>query len=59
MARILENAYGGRRMIRLSSEDIMMVISMFQQEFRGAAATYSDIQEVLACRPFYLPEEAL
>jgi hypothetical protein len=59
MARILDNPYGGRRMIRLSSEDIMMVVSMFQQEFRNAAPTYSDVEQFLTSRPFYLPEEAL
>lgn len=59
MAKILENSHGGRRMIRLSGEDIMMVVSMFQREFRDTPVTYSDLKEKLINRPFYLPEEII
>jgi hypothetical protein len=59
MAKILDNPNGGRRMIRLSGEDILMVVSLVQQEFRGSTATYTDLKDVLTTRPFYLPEEAV
>jgi hypothetical protein len=57
MAKILENPHGGRRMIRLSGDDIMMIVSMVQQAFRGETTDYYQLQEVLATQPFYLPEE--
>jgi len=59
MARILENTQGGRRMIRLSAEDVLAVISRVQMESRQSAATTDHLKESLASRPFYLPEEAL
>ncbi len=59
MAKIMDNSNGGRRMIRLSGDDIMMIMSMVQQEFRGRPATYDDLREILSSRPFYLPEEAV
>lgn len=59
MAKIMENTHGGRRMIRLSSEDVMMIVSMVQQEFRQGPATYDDLETLLTSRPFYLPEETL
>ncbi len=57
MARILENPYGGRRMIRLSGEDVMMVVSTMQQALHGKGATYQDVYHVLSSQPLYLPEE--
>lgn len=57
MARILDNPNGGRRMIRLTGDDIMMVLAMVQQEFRGRLANYDDLESTLVHRPFYLPEE--
>lgn len=59
MAKILENPNGGRRMIRLSSDDVMMVITMMQQEFRGSATDHDQLRNTLETRPFYLPEEVL
>lgn len=59
MAKIVENTHGGRRMIRLSTEDMLMVITRVQQEFRGGPASYTDLKRVLSDRPFYLPEEAV
>lgn len=57
MAKIIENSPGGRRMIRLTGDDIMMILSMVQREFRDGPATYPQLQNVLANRPFYLPED--
>lgn len=57
MARILENEQGGRRMIRLTSDDIVMVLSMVQQEFKGIATSYDTLKQRLEKQPFYLPEE--
>ncbi len=57
MAKILDNPHGGRRMIRLSSEDIMMIMAMMQTQFSGSPASYHDIEARLTHSPFYLPEE--
>ncbi len=58
MAKILENPHGGRRMIRLSSEDIISIVSLVQREFRRGPATPKELETVLTKRPFYLPEES-
>lgn len=58
MAKILENPHGGRRLIRLSSDDILMVMSLVQREFRGIPATPAQLQTILTQHPFYLPEDA-
>lgn len=57
MARILENT-NGRRMIRLSPEDVLSVVSLYQQQLYGLERRdYQAIQARLRQTDFYLPEE--
>lgn len=58
MARIVENSTGGRRMIRLTGDDILMVVALVQREFRHAPATPDGLKRILTSRPFYLPEDS-
>lgn len=57
MAHIVENPNGGRRLIRLSGDDVMMIMARVQQECRQGPATYGQLKAVMASRPFYLPED--
>ncbi|MEB3288042.1 MAG: hypothetical protein VKJ04_11130 [Vampirovibrionales bacterium] len=58
MARIIHNP-DGRRMIRLSPEDILMVVSLYQQQMYSLQQkTYDGLQERLKEFQCYLPEEA-
>jgi hypothetical protein len=57
MARILDNM-NGRRMIRLSPEDVLSVVSFYQQQLYGLEErNYQSIQSRLRQADFYLPEE--
>jgi hypothetical protein len=48
----------GRRMIRLSPEDVLSVVSLYQQQLYGLEErTYQSIQNRLKQADFYLPEE--
>lgn len=57
MARILDNP-NGRRMIRLSPEDVLSVVSLYQQQLYGLEQRdYQAIQSRLRQSEFYLPED--
>ncbi|WP_373532169.1 hypothetical protein [Vampirovibrio sp.] len=57
MARILDNM-NGRRMIRLSPDDVLNVVSLYQQQLYGLEQRdYQSIQTRLRQTDFYLPEE--
>lgn len=56
MAQILDNP-NGRRMIRLNIEDILMIVSMYQQKCNCKEYTYDDVREALKSSKFYLPED--
>ena len=57
MARIVENPEG-RRMIRLSAEDVLTVVSLYQQQlYQVQSRNYDDIRAQLVQQHIYLPEE--
>ncbi len=57
MARILENPMG-RRLIRLSADDVMAVVSQYQQQLYGLEQRdFKSVQNRLQQVEFYLPEE--
>jgi hypothetical protein len=56
MAHVLDNP-NGRRMIRLSIDDIIMVVSMYQQKCNCRDYTYDEIRDCLKDYNIYLPED--
>ena len=57
MARIIEN-HEGRRMIRLSAEDVLTVVSLYQQQlYHLQSREYQDVHKHLRQYDFYLPED--
>jgi len=56
MAKIIDNP-NGRRMIRLSVDDVLMIVSMYQQNCSNKTFTYDDARAILSKRQFYLPED--
>lgn len=57
MAHILDNPAGGRRMIRLTSDDVMMVVSRLQSANHPNPLSPDALREALERFPVYLPEE--
>lgn len=56
MAKIIEN-FNGRRTIRLSVDDVFMVIGQYQQISASKILEASDARELLSKNFVYLPEE--
>jgi hypothetical protein len=56
MAKILENP-NGRRMVRLNTDDIFMVVSLYQQYCNSKSLTHDQARNLLEVEKFYLPEE--
>ncbi|MFH0702035.1 MAG: hypothetical protein V2B14_00650 [bacterium] len=57
MARIIDNE-NGRRMIKLSTNDIFMIVSMYQQKCSDCKDfTYDEVRKILNLERFYLPED--
>lgn len=57
MAQIIENQEG-RRMIRLSPDDVLTVVSLYQQQVYGLEQqSYEGIRTRLQQGQIYLPEE--
>ena len=56
MARIIDNP-SGRRMIRLSIDDILMIASVYQQKCNCKNYTYDEVRQALSSGQFYLPED--
>ena len=56
MARIIDNQIG-RRMIRLSIDDVLMIVSMYQQKCNCKNYTYDEVRKALSASQFYLPED--
>ncbi|MBY0405983.1 MAG: hypothetical protein K2X66_18920 [Cyanobacteria bacterium] len=58
MAKIIENNTG-RRLIRLTPEDILSVVSLYQQHQSQESSnlSYQDLKLKLTENPMYLPEE--
>ncbi len=56
MAKIIEN-HIGRRMIRLSSDDILMVVQQYQEISRNKTLNFFKAKNILEDSLIYLPEE--
>ncbi len=57
MARIVEN-HDGRRMIRLNTDDVLTVVSLYQQHLYDIQnRDYDGIRRKLAEMNVYLPED--
>ena len=56
MARIIDNTQG-RRMIKLSTDDILMIVSLYQQKCNCKNYTYDEVRNALSAGQFYLPED--
>lgn len=56
MALIIDND-NGRRMVKLSVDDILTVVSMYQQKCNCKNFTYEEVRQVLKNNNFYLPED--
>lgn len=58
MAKIIENN-AGRRLVRLSVEDVLSVVAVYQQKMmdNSRPKTYQALQQLLTQHPVYLPEE--
>lgn len=56
MARIIDNPQG-RRMIRLSTDDVLMIVSIYQQQCNCRDYTYDEVRRVIDSNRFFLPED--
>jgi hypothetical protein len=56
MAKIIDNPLG-RRMIRLSTDDILMIISLYQEKCNCRDYTHDEVRNVIDTNNFYLPED--
>ena len=56
MAQIIDNSTG-RRMIKLSTDDILMIVSLYQQKCNCKNFTYDEVRKALSNGQFYLPED--
>ncbi|HEY9685774.1 MAG TPA: hypothetical protein V6C52_02235 [Coleofasciculaceae cyanobacterium] len=57
MARIIEN-HEGRRMIRLTADDVLTVVSLYQQQMYDLQQRdYEGARQKLTESHFYLPED--
>jgi hypothetical protein len=57
MARIIEN-HEGRRMIRLTPDDVLTIVGLYQQQLYGLEhRDYEGIRSRLKDGYFYLPED--
>jgi hypothetical protein len=57
MARIIEN-HEGRRMIRLTPDDVLTIVSLYQQQLYGMEhRDYEGIRSRLRDGYYYLPED--
>ena len=56
MARIIESENGGRRIIKMSVDDIISVVKDYQRIVPRACAT-EDIRNYLSDTVVYIPEE--
>lgn len=56
MAQIIDNP-NGRKMIKLSTDDILMIVSLYQQKCNCKDYTYDEVRKSLSGGRFYLPED--
>lgn len=56
MALIIDNP-NGRRMIKLSIDDILMIVSMYQQKCNCKNFTHDEVRLALESNNFFIPED--
>ena len=56
MAYVVENP-NGRRMVRLSVDDVLTIVAMYQQKCNCRDLTYDEVREELNKSSIYLPED--
>lgn len=56
MAKIIENV-SGRRMIKLSPDDVFMIIGQYQQQCSSRGLTHEEARNLINSESFYLPED--
>lgn len=56
MAKIIENIDGKRRMIKLTTDDIISIIREYQSTVKGCL-NCNDIRTALENRVFFVPED--
>lgn len=56
MAKVIDNP-AGRRMIRLSVDDVLAIVSTYQQKCNCKNISYENVRRILKASDFYLPEE--
>lgn len=56
MAIVIDNP-AGRRMIKLSADDVLAVVSIYQQRCNCRDFTYEQIRTALKNSDIYLPED--
>ena len=56
MARILENSTGSRRIIKMSTDDILSIVKDYQRVV-PRFSTESDARDYLADTVIYIPED--
>ena len=56
MAKIIDNPLG-RRMIKLSTDDILTIVSIYQQQCNCRDYTHDEVRQVIDANRFYLPED--
>jgi hypothetical protein len=54
MARIIDNP-NGRKMIKLNIDDVLMIVSLYQEKCNCKNYTYDEVRNSLNDRQFYLP----
>ncbi len=58
MARIIENELGSRRLIRMSTDDILSVVKDYQR-IVPRFSSYDEARDFLADTVIYIPEDLL
>ncbi len=56
MALVIDNPYG-RRMIKLSIDDVLAVVSLYQQKCNCKGFTHEEARDALRSSEIYLPED--
>ena len=56
MARIIENGNGNRRLIRMSSDDVMNVVREYQKHVKYRSS-YEEIRDQLENCVIFIPED--
>lgn len=56
MAKIIENFEGKRRLVKLSTDDVLSIIREYQNSTKGCYSS-QEIRSALADRIFFVPEE--